>query len=133
MRENRTYATEDSDLVLEFECNGELMGAVLELPADDAATCSVTVSDASDANASFVADLFWGAVDPRTADNAIQLSPDVGHLQAWELDGGGALAFDAVPALGAPEFLYVRVEQHDGDRAWSAPVWINHDRNYAID
>ena len=42
----------------------------------------------------------------------------------------GEIQFDDYVASGpnVPEFFYVRVTQGDGDRAWSAPIWLNHPR-----
>jgi len=129
MRANRTYATEDSDLVLDFRCNGAGMGSVLAVPQGDSLLCSVSVTDPSDANATYEVELIYGDVLPaRSRDELVEWKPGDGRMEARAFEGSGMLAFDEYLASGVPEFFYVRVQQGDGDRAWSAPIWVNHPR-----
>ena len=43
------------------------------------------------------------------------------------------MSFEGYPVTGSPEFYYAVVEASDDNRAWSAPIWINHPRNYGDD
>ena len=128
MRQNRTYATEDPDLRLEFSINGEPMGGVITLAAEDPLDIQVHVSDPTEPTAGYVAELFYGDVVPQDKDTLEKWILDDGLTETFSFSGDGVLTFDEFLASGEPEFFFVRIQQSDGDRAWSAPVWINHPR-----
>jgi hypothetical protein len=129
MRANRTYASEDPDLRLSLVCNGAEMGATLALAVDHSVLCSASVADATDPGTHYQVDLFYGDVAPARSRGAlVEWRPEDGLLETHGIEGAGEVAFDEYLASGRPEFFYVRVRQGDGDRAWSAPIWINHPR-----
>jgi hypothetical protein len=43
-----------------------------------------------------------------------------------ELEGNGTVSYNGIFSSGKSEFYYVKIIQDDEDRAWTAPVWINH-------
>lgn len=128
MRQNRTYATEDPDLRLEFSINGEPMGSTITLTADDPLDIQVHVSDPTEPATGYVTELFYGDVVPQDEDALEKWVLDDGLTETFSFSGDGVLTFDEYLASGEPEFFFVSIQQSDGDRAWSAPVWINHPR-----
>ncbi len=128
MHQNHTYATEDSDLRLEFSINGEQMGGVITLAADDPLNIQVHVSDPTEPTTSYVTELFYGDVVPQDENSLNKWILDDGLAETFSFSGDGVLTFDEYLASGEPEFFFVSIQQSDGDRAWSAPVWINHPR-----
>lgn len=129
MRMNRTYATEDSDLRLELSINGEPMGGVLMLAANEPLEIRLHVSDPSEPDTGYVTELFYGDVAPQGPDELEKWILVDGLTETFSFSGDGVLTFDEYLASGNPEFFLVRIQQSDGDRAWSAPVWINHPRS----
>jgi hypothetical protein len=128
MRINHTFATEDSDLRLEMLVNGQPMGSVLTLGADTPLDIAVHVADPTEPASSYVVELFYGDVVPQDENSLEKWVLDDGLVDSFSFSGSGVLTFDEYVASGVPEFFFVRLQQGDGDRAWSAPVWINHPR-----
>lgn len=133
MRANRTFATEDSDLRIDFQINGAGMGDVLMVEAGAALEPRLIITDTSDEDTEYTVDLIYGDVQPQERADLVKWVPADGLTESFIFIGEGQLEFDTYEASGLPEFFYVRVKQGDGDRAWSAPIWINHPRNYPID
>jgi hypothetical protein len=128
MRANHTFATEDTDLRLEFFINGQPMGSVVTLATDTPLDIAVQVADPTEPSSSYVAELFFGDVVPQDENSLEKWVLDDGFADSFSFSGDGVLTFDEFIASGQPEFFFIRVQQGDGDRAWSAPVWINHPR-----
>ena len=104
------------------------MGSVLTLGADTPLDIEVHVADPSEPSADYTAELIYGDVDPQDVNSLDKWIIADGLIESFSFDGDGVLTFDEYAASGRPEFFFVRLIQGDGDRAWSAPVWINHDR-----
>lgn len=132
MRANHTFATEDSDLRLDFLINDAAMGDVLTVAAGTTLEPTILIADSSDANSEYTVELIYGDVQPQTRSNLVKWVPDDGLTESWTFIGSGELTFDRYIATGEPEFFYVRITQGDGDRAWTAPIWINHPRGYSL-
>ncbi len=59
-----------------------------------------------------------------------RLRADDGFQETMALVGNGSVTFVDYLASGEAEFFYVKVEQlDDGDQAWTAPIWIDHERS----
>lgn len=127
MRANRTFASEDKNLSVKLLVNDALMGSCLELPAGADLNISVLLSDEDEPNADYAVTLVHGAVAPQQRSNLSRRLVRDGETGTGARSGNGAVTFDA-SVSGQPEFFYVRVKQEGVDRAWSAPVWINHPR-----
>lgn len=126
MRANRTYATEDSDLALAFSCNGHPMGSRVTLAEGTPIHCLVGIADPTDADLHTEADLIYGDVlAARNRSELVEWKARDGLVESVAFEGPGDLHFDEYEASGKEEFFYVRVQQADGDRAWSAPIWIS--------
>ena len=104
------------------------MGGVITLAADDPLDIQVQVSDSTEPTTSYVTELFYGDVVPQDEDTLEKWILDDGLTETFSFSGDGVLTFDEYLASGEPEFFFVSIQQSDGDRAWSAPVWINHPR-----
>jgi len=125
IRQNRVFATEDSDLALDLICNGVPMGGNLAIDAQQDIECRLEVADPSD-RTGYSVTVFSGPVEPQTVSSLRPLLPVARSVTDLEIHGSAALPKLRVGA--EPRFIYVRVRQDDGDRAWSSPVWINHPR-----
>lgn len=128
MRANRTFASEDADLRIDFHIGAAGMGDVLMLAADTEIVPRVRISDPTDADTGYEVALVYGDVQAQSLDELVEWVPEDGLTETVAFSGGGELTFDTYLASGLPEFFYVRVTQADRDRAWSAPIWINHPR-----
>jgi hypothetical protein len=126
IRLNRTFATEDSDLELKLSVNGNPMGSTLTLPTDSPLAFRVEVKDAGQADTTYEATLISGTVRPQTRQTLRKYVEQDGKRDTKAANQSGIVSFEGYLASGDPEFYYVLVEQSDGNRAWSAPVWINH-------
>lgn len=103
MADRRVYATEDKDLEILYTVNGAIMGSVLTAPAQSA---SVTV---------------WDATDPIIG--RVELIGDGNVLRTEEqVTSGEALS---LPIDRDCSYYYLRITQPDGDRAVTAPVWVD--------
>ena len=124
MRLNRTFATEDTDMKVRFEANGKFMGSTVELAPDAAITFKVFVKDGESNDAGCEVDLISGIVEPQKQSTLRRLI-EADHIRDTKTTGAdGSVTFDGFVATVNPEFYYVIVKQEDGDRAWSAPIWI---------
>ena len=76
----------------------------------------------------FRAAIWLDAFVPQDGQSLEKWILDDGLTETFSFMGDGVLTFDEYLASGEPEFFFVGITQSDGDRAWSAPVWINHPR-----
>lgn len=108
VRARRTYSSFDRNMRLDFTLDGEDMGAVVTRPAGEFA-CAVAIADpdAGDATARIEAVMDGDVVASAAPDRA---SPE------WRAD----LTFSP-----GSHYVYIRVTQADGNRAWSSPIWVN--------
>lgn len=132
MRANRTFASEDSDLSIEFLINNEPMGSVIDVPEGETLNILLRVEDPTEPDTTYIADLIYGDIEQQDRASLAKWVPADGLTESWTFDGDGELLFDQYLATGQPEFFYVRVRQGDDDRTWSAPIWINHPRGYDV-
>ncbi len=128
---NRTFATEDLDLAVDLVVNGtHRMGDAAGSAAGDPLVFEVVLADPSDPGGATV-ELYSGFVEPQ-AGTFTRVTQRDGLRETVQIGGGEHARFEGYLSSGDPEFYYVVVEQEDGDRAWSAPVWVNHPRGAAL-
>jgi hypothetical protein len=132
IRLNRTFATEDSDLALKFSVNGNPMGSTLTLATDTPLAFRVEVKDGGQADTTYEATLISGTIHPQTRQTLRKYVEKDGKRDTKSANQAGIVSFEGHLVSGEPEFYYVLVEQSDGNRAWSAPVWINHGQGQAV-
>jgi hypothetical protein len=128
MRANRTFATEDESLAIQLEINGQPMGSVLTLEADAPLDVRITVQDSNEAGAEYDVMLVYGDVEPQDRTSLVEWRARDGELEEVSREGNGTISIPGYVASGRAEFYYVRVTQSGNQRAWSAPIWINHAR-----
>lgn len=108
LRSRRVYATEDGDLQILFSLDGAPMGSVVKLrKVGETADLAVSLQDSTDAAI--------GLVEVITEGGAV--------LTSQRLDSGyGQLCF-SLPT--DHPYYFLRITQPDGDRAVTAPIWID--------
>ncbi len=119
MKQRRVYATEDRNLRLVYRVNGQLLGSRIagtSVPAPGAAlTISLTITDDDEPEASYVVEAFSDEVGGEAVANIVR-------TQA--VTGNGTHNITGVTYQGGAQYVYLRVRQADGNRAWTAPVWF---------
>ncbi|GMW03116.1 MAG: hypothetical protein AMXMBFR84_42520 [Candidatus Hydrogenedentota bacterium] len=126
MQDNRTFATEDQNMAVNLHVNDAQMGSNLTLERDTPLQIRVDVNDKDEPNQTWAVTLIYGTVEPQ-AENGFEVWREIdGEQETKTVEGDGAVVFDGYLASTEPEFYYAIVEQEDGNRAWTAPVWINH-------
>ena len=101
----RTVAATDK-IYLEFVCNGEPLGSIFE------------TSDAPE---------FRISVDGTAPLKQVTLVRNEKNYRVWDKIGGNAFEIEyeeTEPITEGESRYYLRVEQTDGNMAWSSPVWV---------
>lgn len=112
MSANRVYASEDSNLQIDYTLNGEVMGT--QLPAVDTVEIKVALSDPDNETI--------GKVSIITDGGYVAASKYIdGNSGTWEVE---------LPAQFS--YYYVRVDQGDKDIAVTSPVWVGEKENVSI-
>ena len=111
IRARRVYATEDRDLQLSYELDGQIMGGVLS--AADNPEVFLSLFDASDEGSCTVTVIGPGGIT----------------LATRTLEESGDLSF-SVPA--GHRWYFLKITQADGDIAVTAPVWVEGFENMGI-
>lgn len=104
IRAYRVYATQDADLEVWYELNGQIMGSIL--PAADTLEITAELEDPTDAS--------LGKVEVITSGGSV--------VAEYDAAGSRETVTLTVPA-GYP-YYYLRLTQPDGDIAVTAPVWV---------
>jgi len=123
-RSNCTFATEDKNLSIVFSINGSAMGSNISANSDQPLNMEIKIDDTDDASANYTIEIYGGAIDPKNYSQVTEVKARDGKTGDIHLSGNGTSTFTTV-CSGDPEFYYIKVIEADGDRAWSAPVWIN--------
>ena len=103
IRKKRTYALTGGGIIIDFRCNGKMMGE------------TVNRSDVL---------FFTGYVASPEGITTIEIISDGRVVHREDV---GAAEFDLRLNLDAPRreaYYYLRTETGSGNRAWSSPVWI---------
>jgi hypothetical protein len=110
MKLRRTFALTGGRTILDFRCNGHLMGEAIEVgPAGEAASMPLT---------------FTGyACSP---DSIVSLEIMSERQVVWRTEGRlpEALIHWEVSAPDSQTYYYLRAATARGDLAWSSPIWI---------
>ncbi len=106
IRERRVYATEDRNLQIEYELNGNVMGSILG-DTDDPLSFEIKVTDP----------------DAGDSIGKISIISNGGIVAASKTFSGNTAewSFELEPRYS---YYYVRVDQTDKDIAVTAPVWV---------
>ncbi len=119
MRQRRVYATQDRNLRLVYRVNGQLMGARIAgaaVPAVGAAlSLTLAITDDDEPKAGYVVEVFSDQIG---GDDLAAV------VRTESVTGNGTHTISGVTYQGGAQYTYLRVRQADGDRAWTAPVWL---------
>ena len=107
LKNRRCYATLDRNCLLQYTLNGAPMGTILEKPVNEV-DINVTVTDPDAGDIIAKIDL--------VQDGTVVRSVEPNQPACW-----WQVSF--TPPSGK-HYLYVKVIQADGNRLWSAPVWV---------
>ncbi|MGL5530399.1 MAG: hypothetical protein ACRDCZ_00185, partial [Culicoidibacterales bacterium] len=112
MQANRVYATEDSNLKIDYTLNGEVMGT--QLAQTDTVNIKVAITDPDG-----------------EAIGKVSIITDGGYVAATKyFDSSTATWEFELPAQFS--YYYVRVDQPDKDVAVTAPVWVGEKENVGL-
>lgn len=112
IRSYRVYATQDSDLSIRYQLNGNLMGSIIG--AADRMTVSLEAEDPTD-----------------SAIGTVAVIADGGTVVATRTLEGSAGSLSLQVPVGY-SYYYLRITQPDGDIAVTAPVWVDSYENLGI-
>lgn len=104
LRAHRVYATEDRDLHLYYDLDGNILGSVISR----ALAPEITV-------------LAWDPTDP--AIGTVEVVTEGGRVLARETAGENDV-YLTLPVSGGFRYYFLRITQPDGDVAVTAPVWV---------
>lgn len=107
LRQRRVYSTTDRNCRLRFELNGAKLGEILAEPQD---SVNITVQ----------------VEDPDAQDSLARVEILADGEVIKTLQPGGTKVEEMLVAQPAPgaHYYYVRVVQTDGQKLWSAPIWV---------
>ena len=119
LRARRVYATEDRNLRLIYRVNTRLLGSRITgshvPPVGTALTLSLDILDEDEATASYTVEVFSdriGGTDEATV------------VRTQSVAGNGIHTITGVTYQGGDQYVFLRIRQSDGNRAWTAPVWF---------
>jgi Lamin Tail Domain len=119
LKQRRAYATEDRNLRLVYRVNNQLMGSRIvgaAVPAAGTAlTITLAITDDDEPTASYMVEVFSDDVGGEAIAGVV-------HTQS--VTGNGTHTINGVTYLGGPQYVFLKVRQGDGNRAWTAPVWL---------
>jgi hypothetical protein len=122
LRQRRVYATEDRNLRLVSRVNGELLGSRIvgtSVPAvGSALTVALSITDDDEPAAAYTVDVFSDAIGGEGVAAVVRTQT---------VTGNGTHAITGVTYTGGAQYVFLRVRQADGNRAWTAPVWLEPD------
>jgi hypothetical protein len=119
LKQRRVYATEDRNLRLVYRVNNQLLGSRIggaSVPAPGSAlTLSLTITDDDEPTASYVVEVFSDEVGGEAVASVVRTE---------SVTGNGTHDISGVTYQEGAQYVYLRVQQADGNRAWTAPVWL---------
>ena len=119
LRARNVYATEDRNLRLVYRVNGRLLGSRItgaEVPAPSTPLdVSLEIADDDEPAASYVVEVFTDQIGGSAVAAVV-------HTQS--VTGNGTHTITDVGYEGGEQYTFLRVRQTDGNRAWTAPVWL---------
>ncbi|MBI3893467.1 MAG: CehA/McbA family metallohydrolase [Candidatus Wallbacteria bacterium] len=121
LRQRHVYATDDKDLQMVFKVDGHLAGDAIDPApaAKSALDIQYRLSDVDEPNASYKIQVWSGSCG---------LSPVAGVVQEFPVAAGEATGqwkrLSGIRYFPGYAYIFFKVLQSDGDRAWSAAVWF---------
>ncbi|MFW6163180.1 MAG: CehA/McbA family metallohydrolase [Planctomycetota bacterium] len=106
LRARRCYGTTAARIFLDVRVNGHLMGEEIEVPKGKPITVTAKAVGANDVD----------RIELCRSNQFIYTRPGQGREAAF--------TFTDRKPLAGKSYYYVRVQQTDGELAWSSPVWV---------
>lgn len=122
---NRTFATEDKNLQAFFTVNDSLMGSSIRIPDEAPVAMKLMIKDSDEPSASYTLEVYSSSINPELSTNATNWKDDDGLIKKVDLKGSGPFIVNNLAVPAEASFMYVKLIQNDGDRLWTAPIWIN--------
>lgn len=104
MHNNRTFATEDSNMAVELKVNDIPMGGVLSLGQDLPLEIVVEFKDGAEDSTGYEVTLIYGSVDAQMEGSFEKWEESDGIQETRTAQGNGAVRFDGYISGGGPSF-----------------------------
>ncbi len=114
LKNGRTYAAEDKNLVLKFSVENCIMGSSIQKIENFPLSVAIQDTDSNDQTKKI--ELYFGIVGSNEPAAVISSKDDSDTL---------SYQFNIDEYKDTPIYFLVKVTQKDYDRAWSAPIYIN--------
>jgi hypothetical protein len=124
-RRHRTFSTEDKNLYTALYVNDSLMGASVTVRPGAALDMKVHIRDSDEPGATYEIGVYSSAIHPELSTQATDVKASAGLIAKSTVRGNGLHAVSGIRSREAYAFYYIRVTQQDGDRSWTAPVWVS--------
>ncbi|MBB3167898.1 PKD domain-containing protein [Simiduia aestuariiviva] len=116
LKAGRTYAVEDRNILVDFSANytGQTFALADTVQMDVGTTVgfTVTVSDPDAGDSISQIELLSGAIDGSSVSTVTSVASDT-------------LTWSVTPTAPTQVFYLARITQADGQKAWTAPIWLN--------
>ncbi|OEK03289.1 hypothetical protein BFP97_17925 [Roseivirga sp. 4D4] len=125
-RGQRTFASEDANASVKLNIGDTFMGSNMSATIDQSLKIEVLIQDPDEDKEEAIITVYGGLVEAEDSKKATNVKQSSGRLIEETVEiGTRSIVLDQT-ATGDAEFYYVVVEQQDGDRIYSAPIWVNH-------
>lgn len=126
IRSYRTFVTEDKNTSVTLWVNNAIMGSMIQSANDQELILDIQVQNTNQPNMEYTIEIFGGSVDPKPYSSAIDFKVSDELIGDTVLMGNGVLKYKGLLSSGDAQFYYIKITDTDGDRTWTAPVWVNH-------
>jgi hypothetical protein len=122
---NRTFASEDRNLSVYYKVNDQVMGSSVQMEEEAELKIELKITDDDEPKAVYKVKVYGGDIEQELSTAATKWMEADGLIQEVEIIGNGNFTIKDVRASGKASFVYLKIAQKDGDRLWTAPIWIN--------
>jgi trimeric autotransporter adhesin len=119
LRNRNVYGSEDNNMQVKFEVGPHIMGDIYSYPSPF--TIKVKVTDATSGDAVSSIQIRSGVPGSGTAPTTLASVTNV-----------DSLVYIVNQTVGTTKYYYIYVLQADGQRAWTAPMWITAESPLAV-
>lgn len=123
---NRTFATDDKNLTAYFKANGNIMGSTINANEDSELDIEVIIDDKDEPTEEYTINVYASTIKAENSLDATKSLASEGLISETEVTGNGTYKVKGVMVPEGPSFVYIKVIQSDGNRVWTAPVWLNY-------
>lgn len=124
---NRTFATDDKNLTAYYKVNGNVMGSSISADADSDLDIDLIIEDKDETTAEYEVTVYGSSIKAELSTSAEKALAEDGELiNDIIVKGNGTFKIKGVTGTDGPAFIYIKIKQTDGDRLWTAPVWLNY-------